>query len=69
MDPSGSRAVWDCVVSAWPLGCPRDAAPLERGALHADVYCREIKALRVRQPRRRVVVQSSLPRRISRVEG
>ena len=32
-------------------------------------YWGGIKALSVRQPRRSVVVQSSLPRRISRVEG
>ena len=31
--------------------------------------CGEIKDLRVRQPRRKVVAQLSLPRRINRIEG
>ena len=55
--------------------------PLRLWAFHADLallteelcmlifYWGGIKDLSVRQPRRRVVAQSSLPRRISRVEG
>ena len=55
--------------------------PLRLWAAHADrarlieelcmliLYWGGIKDLSVRHPRRRVVAQSSLPRRISRVEG